>query len=61
MYLLLQHGTQINAENYNSMRPLVAALSMGREDAAVFLIEMGARITNPILSYHSNLLMGAAY
>lgn len=59
--LLLQHGAQINAEDCNSMRPLVLALSMGKEDAAVFLIETGARITNPIPSYHSNLLMGAAY
>ena len=43
------------------MRPLVVALSMGKEGAVVFLIEMGARITNPIPSYHSNLLTGAAY
>jgi hypothetical protein len=54
MYLLLQHGAQINAEDCNSMRPLVVALSMRKEGAAVFLIEMGARITNPISSYHSN-------
>lgn len=48
MYLLLQHRAQINAEDCNSMRPLVVALSMRKEGAAVVLIEMGARITNPI-------------
>jgi ankyrin repeat protein len=38
----------------------MGALSMGEEDAAVFLIQRGARITNPIPSCPSNLLIGAA-
>ncbi len=58
--LLLHHGAQIDAEDCRGIRPLVGALSMGKEDAAVLLIQRGARVTNPIPSYPSNLLLEAA-
>jgi ankyrin repeat protein len=58
--LLLHHGAQIDAEDYHGIRPLVGALYMGKEDAAMFLIQNGASITNPIPNNLSNLLVLAA-
>ncbi len=46
--LPLQHGAQIDAENCAGIRPLVATLARGREDAALLLLQRGARTTNPI-------------
>ena len=41
--LLLEHGANIDAENYEGQTPLDVALAFGRHKMVQFLLEHGAR------------------